>query len=79
MADTIVCTPEALLADSGCFSCIPKGNQQQVLIYLLAVMAGGSLDPATLVAESKCMACIPREMREQVITYLLCQIANATP
>lgn len=50
--------------------------QKPVELYLLAVAAGGSLDPATLVAAAKCFCQIPKSMQEPVEEYLLCQIAN---
>lgn len=50
--------------------------QKPVELYLLALIAGGSTDPATLVRAAKCFTCIPKSMREPVEEYLLCQIAN---
>jgi len=50
--------------------------QKSVELYLLAVIAGGSLDPATLVQNAKCFMCIPKSMRDSVQEYLLCQILN---
>jgi hypothetical protein len=50
--------------------------QKPVELYLLAVIAGGSTDPATIVNAAKCFTCIPRSMRDAVEEYLLCQIVN---
>jgi hypothetical protein len=57
-------------------SCIPAGAQNEVILYLLAQIAGGSTDPNTLMQEASCMRCIPAGMQDEVITYLLCQIVN---
>lgn len=74
----ITCTPQSLLESSACFSCIPKGIQQQVMIYLLAQIAEESTDAATLVAAAKCMSCIPHDLRNEIITNLICTIKNTT-
>lgn len=58
--------------------CIPKSQRAAVELYLLASIAGGSLDPATLVQQAKCMTCIPREMQVAVKNMLLCAIATAS-
>ena len=72
----ISCEPNDLLAASKCFKCIPSGTQREVMIYLLASIAGVSADPNTLMANAKCFKCIPHGIQDEVITYLLCQIAN---
>lgn len=66
-----------LVAAAKCFDCIPKSERDAVELYLLAVIAGGSLDPATLVKQAKCFSCIPREMREPVRLMLACNAATA--
>jgi hypothetical protein len=71
------CDPAAIVAASKCFGCIPKSERAAVELYLLAVLAKGSLDPATLVSQSKCFSCVPREMREAVQIMLLCNAATA--
>jgi hypothetical protein len=73
---TISCDPNDLQQAAACYKCIPTGAQAEVMIYLLAVLAGGSLDPNTLMQEASCMRCIPAGMQDEVITYLLCQIVN---
>jgi len=73
----VSCAPADLVKAAACFECIPESMQKAVELYLLAVIAGGSLDPATLVKAAKCFkTCIPREMRDAVEEYLLCQIVN---
>ena len=73
---TVSCDPNSLVQAAACFKCIPAGMQNEVITYLLAVIAGGSLDPNTLMLEASCMKCIPRGMQAEVQTYLLCQIVN---
>lgn len=72
----INCDPDALMQASSCFSCIPTGAQAEVMLYLLAQIAGGSTDPNTLMQEAACMRCVPKGMLEEVMVFLLCQIAN---
>lgn len=48
--------------------------------YLLAVIAGGSLDPDTLLAAAKCFKCYSKKQHMMVQSYLLCQInSGAVP
>jgi hypothetical protein len=56
---------------------LTKSQRDAVELYLLASLAGGSMDPATLVKAAKCMVCIPREMVEPVKMMLLCNAATA--
>lgn len=70
------CDPNALVQAAACMSCIPSGKQQEVITYLLAVLAGGSLDPNVLMQEASCFKCIPKGMQAEVQTFLLCQIVN---
>lgn len=69
--------PAALLASAKCYKCIPVGEQQAVIIYLLNEILGTGLTPAQLMTAAKCYKCIPIGMQPEVITYLLCQIANS--
>jgi hypothetical protein len=71
------CDPAALTRAAACMDCIPKSERAAVELYLLAVLAKGSLDPATLVRAARCMNCIPRSERENVKLYLMCQVATA--
>lgn len=74
----VSCDPKDLMQAAACFdSCIPPGEQAAVQTYLLAVIAGGSLDPKELMAQAKCFKCIPQGMLAEIQAYLLCQIANA--
>ena len=73
----IVCDSASLTSAAACFACIPKSERENVELYLLAVLAKGSLDPATLVRESKCFQCVPPEMVEAVRIMLLCNAATA--
>lgn len=75
---SIDCDPNALMQAAKCFSCIPKGSQEEVMVYLLAQIAGGSTDPATLMQEAKCFKCIPKGELEEVMAYLLCQVSLNT-
>lgn len=76
MATTVDCDPNALLAASKCFKCIPVGEQGAVMLYLLAIIAGETTDPDLLLAKAKCFKCIPPGMQGPVMNYLLCQIAT---
>ena len=73
----IACDSASLTTAAKCFSCIHKSQQANVELYLLAVLAGGSLDPATLVRQAKCFSCVPTEMRAAVEIMLLCNAATA--
>jgi hypothetical protein len=46
------------------------------MIYLLARLAGESLDPKVLMAKAVCLKCIPPGVQPEVITMLLCTIAT---
>lgn len=46
------------------------------MIYLLAVIAGETLDPSALMQKAKCL-CIPDGFVDAVKIYLLCQITQA--
>lgn len=72
----VSCDPNALLQAAACMKCIPTGEQNEVITYLLAVLAGGSLDPNVLMQSASCFRCIPKGMQDEVITFLLCQIVN---
>ena len=47
--------------------------------YLLALLAGESLDPNVLMEKAKCFKCIPAGMQAEVQIYLLCKLANDLP
>lgn len=74
----ISCDPNDLAQAAACFDkCIPPGDQLAVQTYLLAVIAGESIDPNALMQKAACMKCIPKGMQLEVMLYLLCQIVNA--
>ena len=73
----ISCEPKDIVKAAACFDCIPKSARDSVELYLLASLAGGSMDPATLVRQAKCFSCIPKDMIEAVKLMLLCNAANA--
>lgn len=56
------------------FTCLSPDMREAVKTYLLAVMAGGSTDPAELMAQAVCFKCVPDQKALQ--NYLLCQILN---
>lgn len=51
---------------------------ESVKTYLLAVIAGGSVDPVVLLDQSKCFQCIDPETSRNLQNWLLCQIVNNT-
>lgn len=73
----ISCEPMDVAALARCFLCLDRNERDAVKTYLLAVLAGGSLDPATLLAEAKCFQCIDAETALNLQNYLLCQAVNA--
>lgn len=66
-----------ILDQSACFDCIPKGMQEPVQTYLLALIAGGTTDPQALLAAAACYDCIPKGMQSAVQIYLLNQIVSS--
>ena len=73
MPDSIPATPADLAKAAACF-CFDEPAQRAVMIYLLATIAGGSMDPATLIQQAKCF-CFNQQQADKVITFLLCQVA----
>lgn len=74
----ISCNPPDVAKAAACFQCIDQGMQMPVQLYLLAVIAGGSLDPKVLTAAAGAakFQTIPKQMQVPVMDYLLCQIVN---
>jgi hypothetical protein len=68
-------TDEQLQAAS-CFACLQADQREAVKTYLLAVIAGGSLDPQVLLAEAKCFTCVQPDHQKAIQNSLLCQILN---
>lgn len=73
----VSCDPNDLLESSKCLTCIPKGRQMDVVIYLLATIAGVSTDPNTLLELSKNLQTIPDGLKDDVLLYVTCQAATA--
>lgn len=78
MAD-ISCDPKDLLEAAKCYACIPKGAQEEVVIYLLNQLLTTPKTVQELMNGAACYRCIPQGMQAEVQTYLLCQILNETP
>lgn len=72
----VTCEPAELLALSKCFLCMTPDQIEAVKTYLLAVLAGGSLDRNTLLDEAKCFMCIDKDTQAALQNYLLCQAVN---
>lgn len=74
----VSCATNDLIAGAKCFDqCIPPGMQAAVQTYLLAVIAGGTMDPRELAHAARCFeSCIPRGEQLAVQNFLLCQIVN---
>lgn len=66
--------PNVLLEEAKCNECIPKGEENAVIIYLLQQIAGNTMTPNELMEQAKCLRCIPGGMQQEVIIYLLDQI-----
>lgn len=65
-------TPQQLASEASGFSNIP--NQNAVIIYLLAEIAGVS-DVQTMIDGAACYTCIPAGLTGPIMIYLLNQIA----
>jgi len=73
----MACDTAGLLDSAKCFDCLDAGQKQSIRLYLLAVIAGVSPDPAALLAQSKCMeSCLSDGQLRAIEAWLLCQIAN---
>lgn len=72
----VTCTTSALAEAAKCFTCLSPADHAAIQTYLLAVIAGGSTDPATLLASAKCFTCVPDGELKRIGVYLLCQAAN---
>lgn len=72
----ISCEPADLIAASKCFVCVPKGMQNEVIIYLLQQIAGNTQTPNELLESAKCLKCLPPGTLPEIQVYLLCQIVN---
>lgn len=59
------------------FNCIPAPIQQSIQTYLMAYIAGGSMDPNTLAKEAHCFKCLDTDSLMRVKLYLLTLIDPA--
>jgi len=73
----VTCTANSLATAAKQFESLSEAQSVAVQTYLLAVIAGGSTNPATLLAAAKCFCLGERELM-QIQDYLLCTIANNT-
>ncbi len=73
----IECTANNLAALAACFDGLTPVQQSSVKIYLLAVAAGVSPDPATLVAAAKCFDGLTSVQQGAAQNYLLCQASQS--
>lgn len=64
------------LQEARCNSCIPKGEQLPVIIYLLQQLAENTMTPNELMAAAKCNRCIPVGEQLPVVIYLLDALVN---
>ncbi len=70
------CTAAALAESAKCFQCLEPEQKRWIDTYLLAVIAGGSLDPNVLSKAAATFKGIQDGMVPKVQAYLLCQIVN---
>lgn len=71
---TTLLPTDELLEASKCYDCIPSGEQNAVIIYLLNQILGTGLTVQQLLDQSKCYKCVPGLMQKEVIIYLLNQL-----
>lgn len=69
-------TDLAELATAAACYCYDEKTSRQVLIYLLAQIAGDTSTPSELAAASKCYCGLPNSAINQIIVYLLDEIAT---
>jgi hypothetical protein len=69
-------TDLAELATAASCYCFDEKTSRQVLIYLLAQIAGNTSTPAELAEASKCYCGLPNKAINQIIVYLLDEIAT---
>lgn len=75
MPSGINCDPQALVRLADCYRTIPAGMRKDVIIYLLARMAGvRTSDIPGLIEKSRCMKVIPGWMKYEVQLYLICNL-----
>jgi len=72
----VTCTAAALAEAAKCFQCLQPEQKQWIDTYLLAVIAGGSTDPAVLARSAATFKGVSDGMLLRIQAYLLCQIVN---
>lgn len=72
---SVSCEPNDLSSLAKCFCGLSEKQQSTVRTYLLAVIAGGSIDPNVLAAEAAQFVKL-NPIQSSVEVYLLCAIAN---
>lgn len=74
MPESINCDPATLAAAAKCY-CLNEKQSREVVIYLLAQIAGDTSTPAELAGKASCY-CFDQQTADAVITYLLCAVVN---
>lgn len=71
----MACDPTTMLDDAGCLAgCIPPAKHPTIQTYLLALINGGSMDPAELLRSAVRFSGLPASAHAGLQAYLLCQI-----
>lgn len=70
--------PAALAQAAKCF-CVDERTGKAIELYLLATIAGGSMDPATLARQAAAAGFtgIPPGQADAIMAMLLCNIVNS--
>lgn len=70
-------TPSGLSKAAACFQGIPPGDQNAIIILLLAQLAGNTMTPAQLAAAAKCFCFADAKVTAAVQVYLMASAATA--
>ena len=77
-----VCDPNTLLANAGCFSCLPSGFFLPLKLVLWSQILGTKgvtvPDVPTLLARAACFACLSPGQLQMIKLVLLCNILGGT-
>lgn len=73
----MACEPNTLAEDAKCL-CLSVEQHMQVQTFLLATLAGGSLDPNVLAAQAAHLQSINPGMLMSIKTLLLCQFLSGS-
>lgn len=76
MPATISCAANSVTAGGAAFAGMSQEEKLSAIIYLLALIAGTSLNANTLMAGGSAYAGMSEEEKLSVIVYLLCQLSN---